>query len=50
MEARQGKHPTLKQNMQLHQQLEAILQKQTEVQVEKAKPLDELSFYGKLFL
>ena len=49
-EARQGKHPALERNVQLQQQLAASLQKQTETGVNNTKPLDTLSFPGKLFL
>ena len=49
-EARQGKHPALERNVAVQQQLAARLHPQASTGVDQAKPLDALSFPGKLFL
>ena len=49
-EARQGTHPALERNVAVQQQLSARLHPQIAPGVGKEKPLDALSFPGKLFL
>ena len=49
-EEKQGKHPALERNVELQQKLDTALQKQQELNVEKPKSIENLSFPAKMYL
>jgi hypothetical protein len=49
-EEKLGKHPALERNVQVQQKLDAALQKQQELSVEKPKSIQNLSFPAKMYL
>ena len=49
-EEKLGKHPALERNVEVQQKLDTALQKQQELNVEKPKSIQDLSFPAKMYL
>ena len=49
-EAKLGKHPALERNVDVQERLDAALQKQQELSVQKPKSIEDLSFPAKMYL
>ena len=49
-EQKLGKHPALERNVQVQEKLDAVLQKQHEINAEKPKSIENLSFPAKMYL